>query len=87
MPCEQRAAIAETVFHRTKLLRETRSGAVSMPMTLLHVQLDAELVDIRNGHPQPTDVYHVSGYRASQQFATLVRRLEGYGIVYDPWCD
>lgn len=73
-------AVAETRYHQERFLQG--SGPTVVEMTLLHVRVEAPLVDIRADLPRPPDAYHPTDYRAGQLFGGLVRRLRGYGIVY-----
>lgn len=77
----ERTAIAETVYHQERFLRG--SGPTTVEMTLLHAELDAPLVDIRDDQPRPDNVYHPDDYAAGQLLGGLVRKLRGFGIVYD----
>lgn len=74
-------AIRETVYHAEQMLGGT--GPCVLEKTVVEATLDAELVDVRAGRPGPPGLYDPADYRAGQAFAGTVRRLGGYGIVYD----
>ncbi len=74
-------AVAETRFHEEATLRG--SGPCVTEKTVIHAELDATLVDLRRGHACPVGVYDVDDYGAGQAFGSMVRHLDGYGIVYD----
>lgn len=74
-------AIRETVYHTEQALRGTES--CRLEKTVIEAWVDAELVDVRAGRPQPPGLYDPTDYRAGQAFAALVRRLGGFGVVYD----
>ncbi len=83
----ERTAIAETVYHRERVLRDAKSPVVVMQMTLLHADLRGTLVDIRAGCPRPVGVDDPTDYRAGQVLGALVRQLEGDAIRYDSMRD
>jgi hypothetical protein len=74
-------AVRETVYHAEQLLRGTEP--CTLEKTVIEATLDAELVDVRAGCPTPLGVYDPADYSAGQAFAGMVRRLGGFGIVYD----
>ena len=74
-------AIAECRHHDEIFLQG--SGPSVLEKTVVHAELDATLVDVRNGHPSPPHIYDPLDYATGQEFGGLVRRLEGFGILYD----
>lgn len=74
-------SVAETRYHEEITLRG--SGPCVTEKTVIHAELDADLLDIRAGHPCPPGVYDPDEYGAGQAFGAMVRRLGGYGVVYD----
>jgi hypothetical protein len=76
----EETAVAETRYHDELFL--VGSAPIVLEKTLIHAALAATLVDIRLGSSSPPDVYNPTLYHAGQAFGDLVRRLDGYGIVY-----
>jgi hypothetical protein len=74
-------AVRETLYHTEQLLRGTEP--CTLEKTVIEAALDAELVDVRDGRPCPPGVYDPDAYSAGQAFAGMVRRLGGFGIVYE----
>lgn len=74
-------AIAETRYHDERFL--AGHGPVVLEKTLVHADLSATVADVRAGQPCPTGAYHPTDYAVGQALGGIVRRLEGYGIVYD----
>ena len=74
-------AVAETRYHEEAALRG--SGPCVTEKTVIHAELNATLVDLRRGHASPSGVYDVDDYGTGQAFGSMVRQLDGYGIVYD----
>jgi hypothetical protein len=74
-------SIAETTYHQSHFLAGL--PPVVIDKTLLLVMVRETLVDIRSPHPAPSGTYDPLDYRAAQVFGAAVRRLQGYGIVYD----
>jgi hypothetical protein len=73
-------AVAETVYHQTRVLRGM--APTVLEKTALQVTVDQLLVDIRRPHPVAPAVYDPQDYRTAQAFGRTVRQLHAYGIVY-----
>jgi hypothetical protein len=50
--------------------------------TVIEADLDAILVDVRDGQPCPSGIDDSTDYAAGQAFGALVRRLAGFGVLY-----
>lgn len=77
---EQRTAVAETVFHKSRFLRATREPACVLDMRCYLGDVDGRFHDIRGGHPR---LHDPDSYAASQRFAVELREAGGNGVVYD----
>lgn len=77
----EETARAETAYHDEQFLKG--SGPVMVEKTLVVTDLSSHLVDIRGGRPCPDGVYDSTDYTQGQAFGGVVRRLDGFGIVYD----
>lgn len=78
---ELETAIAETQYHEESTL--WGSAPCITEKTVIHAELDATLVDVRQGHPSPPGLYDSEDYRVGQAFGGMVRQFQGHGIVYD----
>jgi hypothetical protein len=76
-------AIAERRYHSERVLRAAASGLTVQELTMLHADLDGVLLDVREPNPCPPGVYHDTDCTAGQQLGHVVRKLRGFGIVYD----
>lgn len=76
-----RTAIAETVHHQVQFLAGI--PPVVVDKTVLLVNVNAPLVDVRRAQPAPPSLYHPNDYRASRQFGASVRGHQAFGLVYD----
>jgi hypothetical protein len=74
-------AIAESSYHAANSLRG--SGPCVVEKSVIEAVLDATLVDVRQGCPSPPGIYDLEDYSTGQALGELVRKLDGYGIVYD----
>lgn len=74
-------AIAETTYHQARFLAGLPAAVVEKTLLLLTVR--ETLVDVRDPHTAPPDLYDPLHYGAGQVFAAFVRQQQGYGIVYD----
>lgn len=78
---ELETAVAETRYHEEQTLRG--SGPCVTEKTVIHAELHATLVDVRQGRPCPPGLYDSEDYRVGQAFGGMVRQLDGHGLVYD----
>jgi hypothetical protein len=74
-------AVAESRYHDEIVLRG--SAPCVLEKTVIEADVDASLVDVRDGQPRPSGIYDSTDYAAGQAFGALVRRLEGFGVLYD----
>ena len=74
-------AITETRFHAQRYLRG--SGPCVLEKTVVQAELDGVLVDVRSPCPCPAGVYDPFDYRTGNDFGSVVKSLDGHGIVYD----
>lgn len=74
-------AIAESRYHDEIVLQGSAPCVVEK--TVIETQLDATLVDVQRGRPCPPGIYDPNDYAAGQALGALVRRLEGFGVLYD----
>jgi len=74
-------AIAESRYHDEIVLQGSPPCVVEK--TVIEAALFAMLVDVRGGRPCPPSIYDPQDYAAGQAFGALVRRLEGFGVLYD----
>lgn len=77
---EQGTAIAETVFHKTRFLKNTNEPACVLDMRCYVGGVDHLFHDIRSAYPE---IHDPESYAASQRFAVELRERGSNGIVYD----
>ena len=77
---EQGTAIAETVFHKARFLKNTNEPACVLDMRCYVGEIDSEFHDIRGAYPE---LHDPESYVASQRFAVELRDRGSNGIVYD----
>jgi RES domain-containing protein len=81
---EIETAIAETVYHHTRLLAHSASGFRHViQMRELISEVDAELCDLRRVRKRHPELYDPESYAASQPFGEALRRTGANGIVYE----
>ena len=73
-------AIAETIHHQVKRLRETHEPPQELDMRVLHANLSASLVNLR--HPDHADLLNPDSYADSQAFGLSVKTQGMDGIRY-----
>jgi RES domain-containing protein len=80
---EIETAIAETVYHHTRLLAHSASGFRHViQMRELISEVDAEVCDLRGLRKRHPELYDPESYAASQPFGEGLRRTGANGIVY-----
>jgi hypothetical protein len=75
-------AIAETRYHRERLLRYQDIGPQRLQMRAYVGAVEAEWVDLRGLRPEYPDLYAPDSYAASQPFGQERREEGGWGIAY-----
>jgi RES domain-containing protein len=80
---EEVTAVAEAVFHRARLLRESQMPATIVEARVVVADLDAgALADIRAPEQRFAPLYAPDDYRASQQFGAWLYADDREGIIY-----
>ena len=74
-------ALAESIFHRTKELREVGAFETRVQMRVYLADFTARFTDVRSPMA-PRSLYDPDSYIASQQLAQRVLESGGNGIVY-----
>jgi len=74
-------ALLESIFHRTRELREVGAFETRMQMRVYLADFTARFTDVRSPRA-PRSLYDPDSYVASQQFAQRVLESGGNGIVY-----
>ena len=78
---DQSIAIAESAFHRTRFLRESRVRKTVQEMRVIRARLGpVALHDVR--HMTEHAIYDPDDYKASQQLGHALRKAKSYGIHY-----
>jgi hypothetical protein len=81
---EEQTAVAEVVFHRARLLRESQRPATVVDARVVVAELDANaLVDIRGGARRFAKYYASDDYSESQAFGRTIYERDGEGIAYN----
>jgi hypothetical protein len=80
---DRATAVAETVYHRQRFLRESGTPALEIGMRVLHASLSAEMHDLRSLQSALPEVYSPDHYGAAQAFGREIRSRGSDGIVYD----
>lgn len=75
-------AIAETTYHRERLMRYQDVGPQQLHMRAYVGRIEAEFVDIRGMGSSRPDLYDPDSYRASQPFGVEQRARNAWGILY-----
>jgi hypothetical protein len=79
---ERRTAIAETVYHRSRLLAESSSPPAVIPISAYAVRVAGAFDDIRGARDKFAAVYSKDDYHASQRFGQQRRSDGSSGIAY-----
>jgi hypothetical protein len=76
-------AIAETVYHRERFLRDSGAPPQELDMRVLRARADADMHDLRGMKSTLPAVYHPTDYSAGQALARALRAADSWGIAYD----
>lgn len=76
-------AIAETVYHQERFLRESAEPPMNRDMRVLRSALTAELHDLRGLRAAWPEIYDPVSYTHSQALARTLRAQGSQGIAYD----
>jgi hypothetical protein len=76
-------AIAETRFHRERLMRYQDIGPQELHMRAYTGAVDARLMDLRGLRARRPELHDPDSYAASQPFGEATRADKGWGIVYE----
>lgn len=79
---EIETAVAETSYHRARLMAYTHEPAQELDMRVYAVDLDARLHDIRDQREEHPALYAEDSYAASQALAKDLRAQDSDGIAY-----
>jgi hypothetical protein len=80
---ERATAIAETVYHRERFLRNMQAPPTEVDMRMLRARIRGEMIDLRGLRGDHPDLYHLTDYAAGQAFSRDARSLGAPGIAYD----
>jgi hypothetical protein len=80
---ERETAIAETVYHRERFLREMGAPPTQLDMRVLRCTVRAEMHDLRGLRSRLPDVYAPEDYAASQALARELRGAGSWGVVFE----
>ena len=76
-------AIAETIYHRTKFMLDSRiTSAQELEQLVLLADIAGEFHDIRTLKEYLPDVYSLTSYAASQALAAQLKEESSNGILY-----
>ncbi|MGB0513625.1 MAG: RES family NAD+ phosphorylase [Wenzhouxiangellaceae bacterium] len=78
----ERTAIAETRYHRERLMRYQQIGPQRLQMRAYVGAIEAEWVDLRDQRESRPELYHPDDYGAAQAFGRERRESGAWGIVY-----
>jgi hypothetical protein len=80
---DRETAVAETVYHRERFLREMQAPPAEVDMRVLRATLQAVVHDLRGAGKAFPGIYHPADYAASQQLARELRAAGSWGVAYD----
>ncbi|HET7587859.1 MAG TPA: RES family NAD+ phosphorylase [Gammaproteobacteria bacterium] len=80
---EEPTAIAESTYHRERILRWSRAPAMKVEMRQYAGGVSARLVDLRGGQREWPECYRRDDYSGSQRFGMAQKAADRSGIVYD----
>lgn len=78
----ERTAIAETRYHRERLMRYQDIGPQRLQMRAYVGAIEAEWVDLRGHRETRAELYHPDDYSAAQAFGREQREAGAWGIAY-----
>ncbi|MBV8172325.1 MAG: RES family NAD+ phosphorylase [Candidatus Eremiobacteraeota bacterium] len=79
---ERRTAIAETVYHRTRLLAQSSAPPALIPVSAYAARIAGEYDDIRDARAAYPGVYAKDQYHDSQRFGRERKGAGSNGIAY-----
>ncbi|MBA2669405.1 MAG: RES family NAD+ phosphorylase [Gemmatimonadetes bacterium] len=80
---ERETAIAETVYHRERFLREMAAPPTQVDMRVLRCTIRCELHDLRGMREAMPEIYRSDDYSASQALARELRAGGAFGVVWE----
>ena len=80
---ERETAIAETRFHRTRLLLDSGAPPALLPLTAFTATINGELHDLRGLRAKFPRMYSKDDYSASQRLGQQLHDNRSSGIAYD----
>jgi hypothetical protein len=80
---ERATAIAETVYHRERFLRDQQAPPTEVDMRMLRARVRGEMHDLRGMQERAGAIYDPADYTAGQRFSRAARAEGAWGIVYD----
>lgn len=80
---ERETAIAETKFHRTRMLLDSKAPPALLPLTAFTATISGELHDIRGLRSKFSRVYAKDDYAASQRLGRQLYDQRSNGIAYE----
>jgi RES domain-containing protein len=79
---DRSTAVAETVHHRERFLRETAAPPTEVDMRVLVARIRSDLHDVRDAADAHATIYHPTSYAAGQELAKALRAAGSWGILY-----
>lgn len=80
---ELNTAIAETVHHRERFLRESHEPLMRLDMRVIRSNLAAPLHDLRGMRAALPEIYDPDDYGRSQALARALRAAGSWGVVFE----
>jgi RES domain-containing protein len=80
---ELATAVAETVYHQERFLRDGQLPPTEVSMRVLRARICADVHDLRGRREALPEIYHPTDYAAGQAFAREARVARSWGIAYD----
>jgi hypothetical protein len=78
-----RTAVRETAYHRAVFMASTNEAPMHLDMTVLVVNLDGELHDVRGMMATHAELYRPTDYSASHVLGRQLRAAGSNGVAYD----